>query len=183
MNKTHLAFRRILAFSIDYLVILSLIGALLFINLMVLDSDMEPPQSYLQKLKGHLLGFLTLTAPVWAYFTFTEASRMNATFGKRLLRMRVANRTADKPPSFRQIASRNIVKFLPWEIAHAAIWYVSERPFLDPMPSINLGFSILAISCSVSFVICLFLGNGDTAYDFISKTRTISTVDASTVSS
>ena len=163
------ALRRILAYLIDYALILLYISCLTLVSVSLIQSNLSPSAELPDKLRGHAIGFVTLTFPVWAYFTMLEAFGKNATFGKMLFGIFVRNE-GNGPPGFRAIALRNLIKFLPWELAHAAIWYVNGRPFLDEMPALNLAICISAILIALAYVVMLFLGNGQTLYDRLSHT-------------
>ena len=165
-----LAIRRLAAFAIDYLCIAAYIGCLTFVSMTFLVSDFAPPDQLLGKLTGHLQGFILLTLPVWLYFTLQEHSSAQATFGKRALKLRVEDLSASKP-GFARSAIRNAIRFLPWEIAHAAIWYVPGRPFFDHMPVINLAICSTALIVALGFVVFLFVGSGRTPYDFVAGTK------------
>jgi len=161
--------RRICAFLIDYCLIAIYIGALVFTTITIVGTEAEIPSTITDKMRGHAIAFITLTLPVWLYFTLSEASSTGATFGKRLLRLQVKRRNREQV-SFAAASIRNGGKFLPWEVSHAAIWYVPGRPFLDIMPPLNLGISFIATLAAISFFLSLFIGNGDTPYDRLSGT-------------
>jgi uncharacterized RDD family membrane protein YckC len=57
--------------------------------------------------------------PVWLYFTWSDGSAGGSTLGKRLLRLRVADRAGGRLPWWRALL-RTAVKLLPWELAHIA---------------------------------------------------------------
>ena len=163
------AIRRLAAFMIDYCVIASYIGNLIIINLFLLQTELDPPSDLSEKLAGHAQAFLLLTVPVWLYFTLQEHSSAQATLGKRVLRIRVENYPTFKP-RFAQIAVRNGVRLLPWEISHAAIWYVPGTPFIDPMPTFNLAVCVATIVVASSYMVLLFFRDGRTPYDLAAGT-------------
>ena len=65
------------------------------------------------------------------------------------------------------------MKFLPWEIAHAAIWYVPGQPFMGPMPPINLLISVATLIAALFYAAQLFVGQGRTLYDLVSGTQVV----------
>jgi uncharacterized RDD family membrane protein YckC len=164
-----LAFTRIAAFMVDYLVLaiyavlLSLIVTTCLSNSAIIPGEDSP------RTHAHLMGFVTLTLPIWLYFTLQEGSSKRATLGKRLLRLQV-NALPPKSMTTLRAGIRNAVKFLPWEIAHAAIWYVPGRPFLDPMPTANLMICFTACLASLSYLASLFFFGGRTPYDRLAGT-------------
>lgn len=166
-------FRRIGAYLIDSLPIAVLIASLALLN----DAGAAFAESSGAgdlgvQARAHLRGFLALTLPVLAYFTLFEASPLTGTPGKRLLGLKV-QRTEGGAPGFRRVLVRNVVKFLPWEINHAAMWYVPEghRLFLDTPPAANLAIQIGAMVVAGFYILSLFSGTGRTPYDRISGTK------------
>lgn len=121
-----ISIRRFLAFCIDYVLIV-LYGSLLFFLTKVFKIES------LSTLQAQLVGFFSLTLPVFLYFFLTETGKHKASLGKRLLKLRV-----ETPSNYNKTAvfKRNFFKFLPWEVAHAGVhwmYYFSlqnkEAPF------------------------------------------------------
>lgn len=107
-----LVVRRLLAFIIDYLLILIYAGLLIGATLVITD-----PQP-LHPVKAQLLGFFTLTLPVFLYSFLLEKGAKRATIGKRIMKLSVQyNNPID-------IAQRNFLKYLPWEIAHTGVHWL-----------------------------------------------------------
>lgn len=165
-----LGLRRVIAFCIDYVFIALYICGLLFISLGVFNVSLEPGTGLSSKFVGHAIAFATLTVPVWLYFTLQEAGARAATLGKRVTKLTVSTKTGQRP-DFRRTGIRNAVKLLPWEMAHAAIWYVPGRSFMDPMPSLNMAFCILANLVAIGYALALFIKSGRTPYEMISGTH------------
>lgn len=67
----------------------------------------------LSPIEGQIVGFISLTLPVFLYFYLTEKSKAAATLGKRVLKIKVKSLHSSG-----SIFMRNFIKFLPWEIAH-----------------------------------------------------------------
>lgn len=173
-SATHVTsppFRRVAAFAADYMVIAVYAALLTFVSFQITGGDFQAPASAADKLSGHIIGFATMTLPVVLYFTFLEAGRGGASFGKRLLGVRVVDASGE-PVGIPRSLVRNALKFLPWEVAHAAIWHVPDRPFLDPMPPINLSISIGALALALIYIASMFFG-GRTIYDRIAGTGVI----------
>ena len=106
-----------------------------------------------------------MTGPVILYFILCERSGLKGTIGKWLTKLEVG------PTSFPRIIARNLLKFLPWEIAHTAIWQGSSKPLVTE-PNL-LGWSLIGLStglCAI-YLIGLFLGAGRPLYDRIAGTR------------
>lgn len=83
--------RRIVAYLFDWLVLLFYIALLLIVVLLILPAcGIDPFAIRLHPLQGQLLGLSTVTLPVLLYFAAFEASRWQATPGKRLMHLSVA---------------------------------------------------------------------------------------------
>lgn len=164
--------RRILAYLVDSLVIFAWIAGLTVFGMTWgagLFDQIDPAST---KLFGHLLSFATLTLPVALYFSLTEASALQASPGKRLLGLAVTN-TAGEAPGLVRALIRNGCKFLPWEIAHTAIWHAPGQPFIDPPPSTFMALHIGALVLAGLYFAGLFMGSGRTIYEHISATRVV----------
>lgn len=112
----NLIIKRILAFVLDYFVIITYAIILFFLsNLLLKDIKIN------SLFYNQLLSFSTLTLPVFLYFYFSEKSYWKATFGKRLLKIKVDTFDTEKP---KNIFLRNFIKFLPWEIAHIGVYQI-----------------------------------------------------------
>lgn len=107
-------FRRGAAFLLDCLLILMFA---VFVLLLSLGIDYLIPfhekmgQSYLFR---HGISLVTLTLPVILFFTASEKGKHRATPGKRWMNIKVVETDTG---SF-GFLMRNILKFLPWEVAH-----------------------------------------------------------------
>lgn len=115
-RQRSLPYKRFSAFLIDYGLVVLYALVLLSATLLFstgFDVKLEP-----DPYTGQLIGFLTLTLPTVLYFDFTEKSKWQGTIGKRIQKLRVV--TASARPA-RRILVRNILKFLPWEVAHTGV--------------------------------------------------------------
>lgn len=112
--------RRFAALLFEYLTILGYMAVLfainMFIYLVILGGI--PPFGEL----GMNLISLTLIVPVVVYAILTEAGKRHATWGKRRMKLRVASAGARALRPW-QIIVRNLIKFLPWQLAHMAIFH------------------------------------------------------------
>lgn len=71
----------------------------------------------------HVGAFLLLTIPAAGYLSLAEASSSGATLGKRLMGIRVISVAGGRLSIFRSML-RSAVRFIPWELAHSAVWRV-----------------------------------------------------------
>ncbi len=132
--------RRLAAYVTDILVIM------VYASLLAAVTIMFVPQAVLTKLQGYLVALLTLTLPVILTMSFSEA-RFGATPGKRLWGLRVSG-DATNLGLLRSLV-RNVLKFLPWELAHLGIW-LTPGPVFVTAPSIQ---SIVLIGASYTILI------------------------------
>src|SRR5260370_15657724 len=129
-DHVSMAKRRIAAFGVDYLIIAAWIGLITAVGFgtsAILGIETGPVVSQTDKLRGHAMAFLSLTLPVILYFAIAESSQWQATVGKRALCLRVQTGAGARVGLGRRLA-RPAVKFLPWEMAHTAIWHVPASP-------------------------------------------------------
>lgn len=107
--------KRLIAYLIDYLVMMCYGAALFGVAVgLGLDAKISSPWT------AHATAFLTLTLPVVLYFSLSESSRWRATIGKRAMGLQVVSQNLQAISFFRALA-RNLLKFLPWEIAHFGV--------------------------------------------------------------
>lgn len=158
------ALKRVAAYVIDYGVIAVWIALLFFAaNSGWLGIQVEGRLDSAARWAIQGQAFLMLTLPVYLYFTLSESFGRKATLGKRALGLRV-----DGSPS--HTAFRNVLKFLPWELAHTGIWHGMAVPFVTE-PN-RFGMSLFALSLVIAslYVLSLFIGDGRTPYDRLSGT-------------
>ncbi len=147
MNPPRLPWRRVAAFGLDYLVILLCMGVLALFSLSVLI----PRLSLGAPWQTQLLGFTTLTLPVFLYFALSE-TRFAGTLGKRWLALSVTDVSGARV-SLRQSLLRSALKFAPWELTHTAVhrfifWTADgaslsfrERIFVVSVCTLSLGLA------------------------------------------
>lgn len=112
-----LILKRTAAWLIDWLIIM-LYAILLFAIVGVLASAEIISIGVMHPFKGQLIGFLTLTLPVVLYGIGMEYYK-HATLGKRIMKLNVVTR------GLKGIVIRNVLKFLPWEFAHAGVLWLN----------------------------------------------------------
>ncbi|MFV0407659.1 MAG: RDD family protein [Propioniciclava sp.] len=116
---------RIAALLIDYAIILGWMAVLAGATLLSFAVTGEFFNWLLLGTAGaQILGFLLLVLPVGLYLYFSESSAHQATVGKRRFRLRVFAASDHARTSRSRVLVRTIVKLLPWEIAHFAVWNI-----------------------------------------------------------
>jgi uncharacterized RDD family membrane protein YckC len=160
-----LAVKRCLAFLADYSLMAIYAGILivLFRN----TSDVMDPLIDGSAITAQIIGFVLLTLPVLLYFILSESSKYQGSFGKRLMKIKVVN--PDKKGY--RIIVRNLIKFLPWEIAHAGIYQtIYADPSINPHTSTILLLTVPQVVV-MAYVLSIFAGKGRTAiYDSLAGT-------------
>jgi hypothetical protein len=112
--KRAMALRRVVAFAVDWLLIVLWGGVLLAAVMMVTGGNPPRPDN---PWTAQTIGLLTMTLPVTLYFAACESSPMQASFGKRTLGL-IVTRESGGRLSFGAAFVRNAVKFIPWECGH-----------------------------------------------------------------
>lgn len=155
--------RRAAAYFFDYIAIFIYAASLAGL---VIVSGVEGPST---KLGGYVLGLLTLTGPVVLVFALAETV-WGRSPGKWALRLRV--RRAEGQLGFDRALMRNLIKFLPWEIAHIGIWLTPGQPFVDPPSPTSLTLMVAAMACIVAQA-CLVLCFRTGLHDWMSGLRVV----------
>lgn len=133
--------KRFFALFIDYLVIVAYGGILAILSRLLQPVLM--PLFTSDPITAELTGFFLITLPVVLYFFLFESSSHMGTFGKRKAGIKVVDASGNQIRK-RTALIRSIVKFLPWELAHFAIWRLyfptdlSETPIMVLLTFVNL---------------------------------------------
>ena len=160
---------RTLAFAFDYgliflyLVTLTVVG--LIVNLVFPDIRST---LFADPLSAELTGIIVLTLPVTLYFALFESSAWQATWGKRHRGLKVTRSNGERLTRPRALA-RNILKFVPWELAHACIWQIS---FVggESSPLISIGFVLVWVLVGANIVSLWISPRRQTLYDRLAGT-------------
>lgn len=166
--------RRIAAYLVDYFAfIIPLLGTLGLVGWALWSFGITPSLDNPFVSQG--LVILALSLPVVLYFAVSEASRWQATAGKRLLKLTVVD-TSGGRATFKQTACRAVVKFLPWEFFHTIYWHWEGFP-LNPAPPTTFQIVAMAFGWVVTFwfIISLFVHSHRTPYDWVAGTLVIAT--------
>ena len=126
-TKKDVLIRRFTALLMDYFILLIYAGFLFLI------SPIIEPLFRKSALQSELFGFILLVVPVFLYFFLFEASRLKATPAKLILHIKIV-KIDGTDFNYKNSLIRSLVKFVPWELAHFAIWQLifpnSNFPFL-----------------------------------------------------
>lgn len=164
--------KRLKAFLIDYSIILVYIGFLYGITMLFYRIFPQSLQN-IDPVAEQISGFICLTLPVILYFTISEKSKYSGTLGKRIFHLHVVSTHLSKA-NFRQLFIRNIIKFLPWTIAHFFVFRLFEykRNMVSP-PEWVLGGLILSQVLALIYLVFLFINNHRNLYEVLSSTKVI----------
>ena len=96
---------RFVALLLDFIVILAYVGVLAGLALLTFHCIIGHIPSFSVNV-AHIIGFLTLTGPVVAYFIFSEQRPRHASLGKRLAKLEVHS-IHNLPLTTKQVVVRN----------------------------------------------------------------------------
>ena len=167
--------RRLAAFAIDYLVIAAYIVVLTLVSLAVRSQIARVAVSALQApWVFDLLAFLTLVLPVVLYFSLCEASRHQATWGKRRMGLAVVTTSGLRLTRGRSFL-RSALKFLPWQIAHTSLFHIPGWPVaVETVPALAAaGVCLSMLLASISVVSLVPRVARCTPYDYIARTQVV----------
>lgn len=115
-------------------------------------------------------GFLLVTFPAAAYLVAADASSSGATFGKRLMGIRVISTAGGRLSIFRSVL-RTGIRFIPWELAHSAVWRTRFGAEFSPH-SIPFVLVIACYALVLANVSSQFFDHRHRAiYDFIARSQ------------
>jgi len=114
--------RRTTAYFIDCIICFS---AVMLVIQWLLLSNIRPylgitDDWFRDSLNMEIYVLLTISIPVWLYFSYLDTSRAGGTFGKRWLGLKLVSADGE-PLGFIKVLGRTILKLLPWEIAHLGV--------------------------------------------------------------
>ena len=157
---------RILAWTVDFGIIV--LYAILLFAVTSLFFDVR--QASLNPYFGQLIGFLTLTLPVITYSYLTEKGNWKATIGKRVLNLIVLT---PENKTNKSILIRNLLKYLPWELAHTGVhWIIYFESVGRETPIWTWIILIVPQVLVFVYFISIILSKGQSSvYDRISGTR------------
>lgn len=144
--------KRFYSTLIDYLVIVAYIVCLVGISMLFYMIFYKGELPIFNELQSNIISFVTLLLPVFLYFVITESTSKHATLGKRKAGIYVASIKGSI--TLWQIILRNMIKLLPWQMAHMAIFNVfanNSEPtllfyfysiFIYLLPIVNIAFMV-----------------------------------------
>ena len=123
-------------------------------------------------LNTELYVLITISLPVWIYFTYFDSNRSKGTFGKRMMNLSVRNSADRERITLGRSFKRTFFKLLPWEIAHIGVIFPTPLYFMEE-PEVRF-LTILGILLLVGFALSiLFDAHGRSIYDRLAGTEVI----------
>ena len=163
--KKDILIRRFKALFIDYL-ILTIYAGVLF-----LFSPIVSPLFQKSAWQSELLGLILLVAPVFLYFFVFEASYLKATPGKLLFHIKVIKMDGTNI-NYIDSFIRSFIKFIPWELAHFAIWQ-----FMFPMSDFSFIAEVFIILANILMILYIafpfFNKKARAIHDYVAQTTLI----------
>ena len=162
--------KRLKAFALDYLLISGYILLLAAVSMAAikiswwLGLSLRWPKN---PILADLMAFVTLILPVALYFTLTESSLNQATWGKRKAGLRVVN-ADDRKLTRKQANIRALVKLLPWQIAHTCLFHIPGWPLAVTTipPWVTFGFVLVYLLVGIYAASALISKKHRTPYDW-----------------
>jgi len=176
MTSRPTSLRRIQAFAADYLVILGYLAVLATVGASLTLGPVGSDWSRLvsKPWRMDLLAFFTTVLPVIAYFTWSERSVAGATWGKKRIGLRVV-RLDGRRLGPRQALVRSVAKFLPWQMAHTALFHIPGFPMAPAEPPV---WTVWVLGAMWVLVAAYLVGltplcGGRTIYDRLSSSQVV----------
>lgn len=169
MNRSYASiFRRLLAFSADYVVIAVYLALLTLLRFYLVPTKVTQ-FLFAGPTIGQVSAFLLVTLPVILYFTLTESSPWCATPGKRVLGLAVQSTDFTRLTRSRALG-RTVLKLLPWELSHTCLWRIPGWPREPQAPSwlVYAGFALVWMLIAAYILGALTSNRRQTLYDRLS---------------
>jgi uncharacterized RDD family membrane protein YckC len=119
-------------------------------------------------LKFWAFVFVTVSLPIWLYFSLYESSPHQATIGMRAMGLQVADLAGERI-SFGRALLRTVLKLLPFEINHLTMFL--PRPIWgDPNPGFRVGFLLVSGLMGLYLVIMFMTRRKQSLHDLVAGT-------------
>ncbi len=161
----NIVLRRLAAFAIDC----GLLG--IYAGVLFTISPFLRPLFTGSPYMAEFTGFLLLTLPFAIYFAICEASSWSASVGKKVMKLHVVDFSTSKRVHFSKSLLRSIVKFLPWELAHFAIWHAFI--FASSLQYIAMGALTVSYILMIAYAVGLIRRPHRTLYDRFAQTKVV----------
>lgn len=176
-----LPWRRLTACVIDWLVILVWVAVTAVIGVPLYAAGVTGSMG---PLAVNVVSAVVVVVPVVVGLAWTEASRRQASPGKRFRKLRVVDAETGQRLTLGCALIRNTFKIgLPWIIGHAAVFAIVAGDQSGSVAGPAWVLTGLAYVLPLVYVISLFLGDGRTPYDRVARTRVVAAEASNPLSS
>lgn len=167
-----LAWRRLTAWVIDWLVILGWVAVTAAIGVPLYAAGITTSTG---PVALNVVSAVVVVVPVVVGLAWAEASRRQATPGKRARRLRVVDAGTGGRLGLGRALWRNALKIgLPWTIGHVAVIALVSDNNDGSTDGVVWTVTALAYVLPLIYVMSLFLRDGRTPYDRAARTRVVS---------
>jgi uncharacterized RDD family membrane protein YckC len=162
-----LVIKRLAAYVLDIMLLFAVLAPLGFLLQWLTGGSL--PQTGSEIWRTLLWNF---SIPAWLYFVLSDRSRMGATLGKRLLKLKVVN-NQNQRLSTGQAVLRTAVKLLPWELVHISAFALSKN--MNAFSTIQtVGLTVANVLVIVYFGVAVLNKGHRSVPDFAAQTRLVS---------
>jgi len=112
--------------------------------------------------------FLTVSLPVWFYFTLSERSKLQGTIGKQLLGLQVTD-MAGQRISFGRALFRTMVKLAPWEITHLSLMLPTPL-YQEDSPKFRPGLIVANLLLIIYIALIVLTPRKQSLHDLLART-------------
>lgn len=167
--KTYAGFwKRAGAFALDYIIILGYLLGVVLLSLLANSIFGANQWLFADRIRAQLVAFLMITLPITLYFAISESSALRATWGKRRLKLQVADRYRNRIGFWRSLG-RTLLKFIPWELSHTLIWQIYFSPQSEVV-WVSYGFALIYLLIGLNLVSLVITRTHQTLYDLLAGT-------------
>jgi uncharacterized RDD family membrane protein YckC len=156
--------KRLRAFLWDYVLISSYILIITVVFWLLPFSE----RLFANRIQAQLSVFFILTFSIILYFSISESSSKQGTWGKQKIKL-IATGDNGERISFLRSFARTVLKLIPWELSHTLIWEIRFDSHIDPT-LINIGFGVVYLLVGLNIASLLITKKHQTLYDLITKT-------------
>lgn len=168
-------FARVGAWLVDLLCVSGWVAVLAVVGAALYFTNVVPAHG---AWAGNAISFLVLVMPVTVALARFESGTREATIGKQARRLRVVDVDGRSQVSFGRALLRNAVKVaVPWGLGHVVFFGLVGSAPSGSVPAWLVVTTAAAYVLPGVYLVTLFVGNGRTPYDRLSRTRVVRNID------
>jgi len=159
---------RLIAWGIDWLCVSAWVAV---IAAVAVPLSLAGVTGGLSLVALNVLGDTVLVIPVTICFAWLESSDREATIGKRRRGLKVVDADTGSRVPLRRTLLRNALKIaVPWIIGHAVVYEIFQTNKAGHIPRWVGVATAGAYILPAVYAVSLFVGQGRTPYDWVSRT-------------